>query len=83
MTCIAKTSPELNNVSTVANVPDIIQRHWPDKDLAKFAKAAAADAFRKNYIRPADRNFVDRSPAYVGDLPAQPHPLSFLLREGR
>ena len=83
MTSITKIRPKVQNVQTVATVPPIIARHFPDKDLAKFARAAAASELGKYWVRPANRDFRDRSPGYVGDLPAQQHPLSYLLREGR
>ena len=81
MTYIAKICPKNKNVQTVATVPPIIARHFPDKDLAKFARAAAASELGKHWVAPPNRSFVDRPPGYVGDLPAQPHALSYLLRE--
>lgn len=33
-----------------------------DTTELSFAEQMAADAFRKNYVRPADRDFVDRKP---------------------
>ena len=82
MTFIAKIPPKVQSVSTTATVPPLIARHRPDKDLTKFAQAAAASEFGKYWIAPPNRNFTDRSPGCVGDLPAQPHPLSYLLRDG-
>ena len=81
MNFIPKTPPKVQNVSTVVAVSPIIARHWPDKDLEKFARAAAASELGKHWVAPPNRNFVDRPPGYVGDLPAQPHALSYLLRE--
>ena len=65
---IEKTNPQFKNFSTVAKVPDIITRHFPDEDLAIFAKAAAEDAHNQRPVHPDDLNFRDRKPPVVPAL---------------
>ena len=69
---IEKTSSKFKNNSTVAIVPDIIRRHFPDEDLAIFAKAAGEDAHNQRPVHPDDINFVDREPPYI-PAPAADH----------
>ena len=73
MTYLTKSPPRHNNVSSVAKVPDIIARHWPDEDLAGFAQEAAQMEFGGSWVHPADRDFTDRKPPGASAA-AKPNP---------
>lgn len=53
----------------------ILSVHYPgvaEQIEADFAEQAAADAFGRRYVAPADRDFRDHQPPHIS-APKQPH----------
>ena len=85
MNFLEKTPPKFKNLPTVAKMPPIIARHFPDEDLALFARAAMEDAHGKHQIHPDDLIFVDHAPPNIPtptDQP-EPHDIVAALRSAR